>query len=103
VPSKKVNKTAAHEILDHGSVAMEQHHTGGGRIAALNVVETDAIALGEHSNRRVPAFRHLREYDVADDEEDQHQSDDNENGFTSHHTLSLDMLAQPNSGSRNAE
>jgi hypothetical protein len=53
--------------------------------------------------RRVPAFRHLREYDVANDEEDQHQSDDNENGFTSHHILSLDMLAQPNSGGRKAE
>jgi hypothetical protein len=34
---------AAHEIQDHGSVAMEQHHCG--RIAALNVVETYAVTL----------------------------------------------------------
>jgi hypothetical protein len=70
VLSKKVNKTAAHEILDHGPVAMQQHHAGSGRIAALYVMETYAIAFGERSNRRVPAFRNLREYYVADDEED---------------------------------
>ena len=44
--SKKINKTADDEILEHGSVAMEQHHTRSGRIAALNVVETYAVALG---------------------------------------------------------
>lgn len=100
--SKEINKAADREILDHGSVAMEQHHTRSGRNASFNVVETYAVAPDEHANRRVPAFQ-LGKYDVAADEEDRHQSYDNENGFGSGHMLSLDILARPNSGSRSAE
>jgi len=35
--SKKINKPADREILDHGSIAMEQHDARSGRVTAFNV------------------------------------------------------------------
>jgi hypothetical protein len=47
VRSKKINKPADREILDHGSVAMEQHDARSGGITPFNVVETYAGALND--------------------------------------------------------
>ena len=64
--SKQINKPADREILDHGSVAMEQHDARSGRITPFNVVETHAVALGELADRWVPAFCHFGENNVTD-------------------------------------
>src|SRR5258705_12788565 len=50
--SKKINKPADREILDHGSVAMEQHDARSGRVTAINVMETYAVELDELADRR---------------------------------------------------
>ena len=64
--SEKINKPADHEILDHGSVAMEQHDARSGMITAFNVVETYAVALGELADGWVPVFCDFGENNVTD-------------------------------------
>src|ERR1700731_300800 len=51
---KKVNKPANREILDHGAVAMEQHHAGSGGITTVEIVEAHTVAFGEGANGWVP-------------------------------------------------
>ena len=88
--SKKINKPADREILDHGSVAMEQHDARSGRITAFNVMETYAIAFDELANWRVPAFRQLGENNVTEYKNDQQQSRDEQDGFSGgHHWTSI--------------
>jgi hypothetical protein len=85
VLSKKINKPADREILDHGSVAMEQHDARSGGITPFNVVETYAVALNELADWWVPAFRQLGENNITDDEKDQQQHRYEQDGFSSGH------------------
>jgi len=43
--SKEVDESAGHKVLDHGTIAMQHHYARGVRIAALDVMELNAIAL----------------------------------------------------------
>src|SRR4030088_1541567 len=63
---KKVNKPANREILDHRAIAMEQHHARSGGITTIEIVKSHTLALREGTNRRVPPFRHGREYKGTD-------------------------------------
>ena len=56
-PSKKINKPVDGEILDHGSIAMEQHDARSGTITTVDIVESHAVALDEDAGWRVPPFR----------------------------------------------
>ena len=73
VLSKKIHKPADREILNHGSVAMEQHDARSGMITAFHVVETCAVAFDELADWWVPAFRQHGVNNVTDDEKDQQQ------------------------------
>jgi len=83
--SKKINKPADREILDHGSVAMEQHDARSVGITPFNIVETYAVALDELADRRVPAFRQSGENNVPNYKKDQQQSQDEQDGFSGGH------------------
>src|SRR5436305_1444538 len=53
---KKFDEPADHEDLDHGSVAVKQHHASRGGITTIEIMEPDSLTDDEGTDRRVPSF-----------------------------------------------
>src|SRR6516164_6259128 len=75
-PGEKVNQPADREILDHRSVATEQHHAWRIGIATIDAMESDTVAFGELADRRAPFLRQSRESKVGARKENQNNDDD---------------------------
>ena len=86
-PGEKVNQPADREILDHRSVAMEQHRAWRIGIATVDAMESDTVAFGELADRRVPLLRQSRESKVGGRQDDQNNDDDRDHGLHRRHRL----------------
>lgn len=64
--SKEIDQPTDCEVLDHGSVAMEQHNAGSRGIAPIDIVEHYAVALEELADWWIPPLRQFEEADVSD-------------------------------------
>ena len=90
-PGKKINEAADGEVLDHRSVAVEKNHAGGHRVSPLSIVYADPVALDELSQWWVSSFRHDREHEVPDDQENQDNDENGENACDCGHIPSLSV------------
>lgn len=82
---KKVDKPVSREILDHGSVAIEQHDARSRRITPLDIVETHTRAFEELADWRILPLRQFGEADGTDGEKYEQRSRDEQYGFRSSH------------------
>src|SRR5581483_12465142 len=64
---QRIDESADQQILDHGTVSMEQHDPRRRCIAPLDIVQSYTIAFYELAKRRVSSLADQREHNVAND------------------------------------